>query len=70
MLFLCRLGFLQKLIATADDRVVDVFGEFLAQFGSKVANHHTRSEHAAASDKIATVADLTAHHYDMLRLGH
>ena len=28
--------------------------------GNKVANHHTRSEHAAASDKIATVADLTA----------
>ena len=28
--------------------------------GNKVANHHTRSEHAAASDKIATVADPTA----------
>ena len=27
---------------------------------NKVANHHTRSEHAATSDKIATVADLTA----------
>jgi hypothetical protein len=28
--------------------------------GNNVANHHTRSEHAAASDKIATVADPTA----------